>query len=377
MPMASAETLKRYRDEAVKKIERAQRKFPGLRPLEALFRYVVTYPEKLSSGTVGLWRQTLRIAIANLAEVDPRGFNERQIANFVQSMDEAVNALKGRPSAPRTATKKRKDPPKEEVVKVFGHLKARALKLSRVRMAATAMYCLLMPRLGARPVELVGAKVLGGHLVLPNAKRAIGQDAERALKVSEWHLQHRVALAVLLDIVEAEVSDGGYDAWLSILAETLARACEVVEVRRLAPSSFRHTALSTWSAAGYSVEEIARLAGHFSTRSPAHYIRTASAWGPEDAIVPSTSGPIESLASAETSDRSSGLYFDLSPMPQPPPKIAEQDTSKTLWDDHRRRLEEEARALDAALASRSELAPGTKVAADRPREPDKSRLLKR
>lgn len=376
--MASAKTLERYRTEAVRKVERAQRRFPALRPLEALFQYVKTYPEKLPNGTLGLWRQTLRIAVTEVAEVDPRGFTERQVTTFVRQMDEAVDALRGRPSTPHTATKKHKDPPKDDVVKVFGHLKARALKLSRVRMAATAMYCLLMPRLGARPVELVGAKVLGGHLVLPNAKRAIGQDAERALKVSEWHLQHRVALAVLLDIVDAEVSDGGYDAWLSILAETLARACEVVEVRRLAPSSFRHTALSTWSAAGYSVEEIARLAGHFSTRSPAYYIRTASAWGPEDAIVPSTSGPIEALVSAESTDRSSGLHFDLSPMPQPPPKIAEQDMSKTLWDDHRRRLEVEARALDAALASRSELAPRTEVAADdKPREPDKGRSLKR
>ena len=349
--MASAKTLDRYRTEALRKIERAQQQSPNLRPLEALFRYVSAYPEKLPSGTAGLWRQQLRIAVLEVVKVDPRAFSERQVDSFLTDMDDAVNALRGRPRAKHTASKKWKDPPKAAVVKVFTRLKERSLKLNRIRMAAAAFYCVLMPRLGARPVELLGATVVAGHLVLPNAKRAVDQSSYRGLDVRHWHLQHRVALAALLDIVTSEVEEGGYEAWLSILAETLARACEAVEVRRLAPSSFRHTALSTWAAAGYTTEEIARLAGHFSRRSPAHYIRTASAWGPEDAIVTPAAALDHAVSSDESMDKSVDQEFDLSPMPQPIHIPSAPDASKALWDEYRRRSEDQARALNEAVAS--------------------------
>lgn len=349
--MASAKTLDRYRTEALKKIERAQRQSPNLRPLEALFRYVSAYPENLPSGTAGPWRQQLRMAVLEVVKVDPRTFSKRQVAGFLTEMDEAVDALRGRPSAKHTASKKWKDPPKAAVVKVFTRLKERSLKLNRIRMAAAAFYCVLMPRLGARPVELLGATVVAGHLVLPNAKRAVDQSSYRGLDVRHWQLQYRVALAALLDIVTSEVEEGGYEAWLSILAETLARACEAVEVRRLAPSSFRHTALSTWAAAGYTTEEIARMAGHFSRRSPAHYIRTASAWGPEDAIVTPAAALDHAVSFDESMDKSVDQEFDLSPMPQPVNVSSAPDESKALWDEYRRRSEDQTRALNEAVAS--------------------------
>ncbi|MCF1742061.1 hypothetical protein [Paradevosia shaoguanensis] len=342
--MASVETVAAYRTEALKKIRRAKARFPELYALDALFRYVSDYSGTLAPNSVRLWRQQMRIAVTEASRDDPREFSGDAIHGFIHAMDEAVDALKGRPNPPRTSTKKRKDPPKSEVVAVFAHLKKRALELHRPRMAATAIFCVLMSRIGGRPVELVGASVRGSTLILPNAKRAVSQATERPIMVDQWDLHHRVALAALIDLVNSEVGDAGYQAWLSTLAEILARACQAVGVPRLAPSSFRHTALSTWSAAGFSTEEIALLAGHFCRRSPSHYIRTASAWGPEDATVaPLGPAPTPEVEEVRT-DTSLGLDFEPMPQPNSPPPRA--DISQRLWNEHRQRMDEQEKSLD-------------------------------
>lgn len=345
--MASVETVAAYRAEALKKIRRAKARFPELYALDALFRYVSDYPGTLAPNTVRLWRQQMRVAVAEASRDDPREFSENAVHGFIHAMDKAVDALRGRPTRPRTSTKKRKDPPKSEVVAVFAHLKKRALELHRPRIAATAIYCVLMPRIGGRPVELVGASVRGGTLVLPNAKMAAGQATERPIMVHQWDLHQRVALAALIDFVNVEVGDAGYEAWLSTLAEILARACQAAGVPRLAPSSFRHTALSTWSAAGLSAEEIALLAGHFCRRSASHYIRTASAWGPEDATV-APAAPVAPLPKPEVSS-GANLEFDLDPMPQPTSPQPRADISQRLWNEHRQRVDEQEKSLDLAM----------------------------
>ena len=345
--MASIETVAAYRAEALKKIRRAKARFPELYALDALFRYVSEYPGTLAPNTVRLWRQQMRVAVAEASRDDPREFSENAVHGFIHAMDEAVDALRGRPTRPRTSTKKRKDPPKSDVVAVFAHLKKRALELHRPRMAATAIYCVLMPRIGGRPVELVGASVRGGSLILPNAKRAVGQATERPIMVHQWDMHHRVALAALIDFVNAEVGDAGYEAWLSMLAEILARACQAAGVPRLAPSSFRHTALSTWAMAGFSIEEIALLAGHFSRRSPSYYIRTASAWSPEDATVTSL-GPAPTQEVEEVKAGTS-LGFDLEPMPQPNSPPPRADISQRLWNEHRQRMDEQEKSLDLVM----------------------------
>ena len=228
---------------------------------------------------------------------------------------------------------------------MFERLKQRSLALHRPRMAATAIYCALMPRIAARPLELVGARVERGILVLPNAERATERAAERPIRVDHWELKHRVALAALIDFVNCEVQAKGYDAWLSIVAETLALACEAVKVERLSPSSFRHTALSTWSAAGYSTEEIALLAGHFCRRSSLHYIRTASAWGPEDAVVQSP-GPMQPSSNVtEPAAKTATAEFNTDPMPTPASLPSTSEDSQKLMSDYRRRRDEDEEKL--------------------------------
>ena len=383
--LASQDTIAAYRAEAARKITRAVAKYPDLEVLEALFRYVNDYPGALAANTARLWRQQLRLAVVDVAKADLRAFSEHQIEGFVLSMDEAVNGLKGHPHPQRTSSKKVKDPSKAQVIAVASHLKSRALNWNRVRMAATALYCLLMPKIGGRPIELVGAKIDRGVLVLKNAKRAPGQEVYRPIALVDWELEYRVALAALIEFVDQEVGTQGYNAWLSALAEILARACTAVDVPRLAPSSFRHTALSTWSEAGYSIEEIAKLAGHFSHRSASHYIRTASAWGPEDAVV-RTGSAMEPRAEAEAKPLvpdtpDSADEFDFEPLPQPESKPSVSDRSGALWDEYRQRVEQEQKSLSEAVdrlknerrsasvgaqpRGRAEPAPESKISAKR------------
>jgi hypothetical protein len=55
------------------------------------------------------------------------------------------------------------------------------------------------------------------------------------------------------------------------------RACVRIGIRELSPYSFRHIAISTWSRAGLSPQEIARLCGHTSIRTAhTHYARAAA-----------------------------------------------------------------------------------------------------
>lgn len=345
--MASAKTESAYRAEAIRKIERAQARYPHHRPLQALFEYVTRYPDNLTPNTTRLWKQQMKIAVIEVAKKDPSNFSDTQIDSFIETMNQAIERLRGVPEMPRTATKKRKDPSKSEVEKVFGHLKTRALELHRVRMATTAIYCVLMPRLGGRPVELVGATVADGILTFPNAKRASEQTAVRQIDVRQWTPHYRVALAALIDMVNLEVQEGGYEAWLSIIAETLARACQTVGVARLAPSCFRHTALSTWSAAGFSAIEIARLAGHFCERSASHYIKTASAWGPEDANVAAMAPAVPSPAVVKVD--SSCTECDFEPMPQPTPARSSADRSQQLQQDYRSAVGEYEKTLYEAV----------------------------
>jgi hypothetical protein len=247
------------------------------------------------------------------------------------------------------------------VKEVFGHLKITAVRRHRIRSAACALYCLLVPRLGTRPVELTKAWVKGDILFVPSAKQPEDQPAVREIDISNFHPTHREALLALIYIVDRDVETGGYDAWLKRLAEILARACETVkrktgqDIPRLAPSAFRHTAVSTWHAAGYTPEEIAQLVGHRDLRSQDAYKRSSSAWPVTEGLAkpfgqvphpgpneqepgdPPPSRP-DRIPDVETDQP--GPSLDLDDMPQPTPKPI-SNTGGELWLAARQKLERE------------------------------------
>lgn len=261
-------------------VHSAEKQFRSVSRAEALCSHAEARTGVLKGSTVRNYKHRYRTAIEWIAAEDGLSPSDREACQ--RRIDDALERLRGKPEQPRTASKKVKDAKAWMVKAVFGHLQLAAVKYQRLGLAATALYCLVKPRLGTRPVELNTATIEGDVLVIRNAKTA--GESYRRLDLSEWTPSHRMALAVLIELARAEIESDGYDAWLSRLAENLARACEAASrdgehVPRLAPSSFRHTAISTWHAAGFTVDEIAEMAGHVLTSSASrHYIHKSAAW---------------------------------------------------------------------------------------------------
>ncbi len=280
--MASIKTLNGYRAKGMVFARQARQRYPDWDPLEALCRHAEARTDILTRSTVRLYRR--QYCSAAIAMGRESGRTNDDIVIAMRRLTDALQKLAGRPPVPRTASKKVKDAKDWWVKEIFGHLKLMAVRHHRIRSAACGLYCLLVPKLGTRPVELVGAYVEGDHLFVPSAKQPGNRQVFRSIDISGFHPTHREALLALIHIVARDVEAGGYRQWLKRLAEILARACETVSketgqhIPRLSPSAFRHTAISTWHAAGYTPEEIAELVGHRDLRSQNAYKRAGSAW---------------------------------------------------------------------------------------------------
>lgn len=305
--MARAETIEDYRAMGKRYAVQGQARYPDCDPLESLCRHAEDRTGVLRPSTVRLYKRrycAAAIVIGRTGDMD-----REVIMAVLRRLMTTLDSMAGTPPEPRTSSKKVKDAKDWEVKEVFGHLKIMAVRHKRIRSAAVALYCPLVPRLGPRPVELTRAWVEGNTLFVPSAKQPEGEQKVREIDISDFHPTHREALLALIYIVARDVEASGYDAWLSLLAEILARACETVSkntgqrIERLAPSSFRHTAISTWHAAGYTAEEIAELVGHRNLRSQNAYKRSSSAW-------PIT-GPLAKPAAQPT------VTIDLNAMPVP------------------------------------------------------------
>lgn len=335
--MASPSTETAYLEEGYKKLERARRQNPEMRSLEGIFAYLQEYPSVIRPNTARLWRAQLLAVMPHVLAADDRGFSERQMADIRRQLVEKIDDLRGTPEEPRTASAKRKAIPEPEVRLVLTTLHEMALGLHRPRIAVLGLYLLLMPRIGARPIELMKAWVDAGVLVISSAK--LGAGHERYISLATWPELHRVALAAFLQIVQEQAASLSYDGWLSAFAEQLARACKAVGVKRMAPSAFRHTAMSTWAAAGYTPQMIALLAGHLTLKSQAHYIRTAAAWGQSsDLVQPVPAAQHEvALLPASTSPPLDNAPWSFEDMPMPPsdPKA---EPSVDLWPEWRTRV---------------------------------------
>lgn len=256
-------------------LDRARRSHADLSQVEALCARADSHDEVLMRNTIGNYRHMYAAALALVA--DQGATSETEIRAARDRIERTLNPRRGRPPTPRTSAKKVKKAKEWMVKSVFTKLKHSAMRLRRLRPAMTALYCLVQPRLGVRPIELHTANFAGDLLMVRNAKRK--DSSYRQLDVSSWDPSHKMALAVLIEMAREEIREVGYDAWLSRVAECLARACHAVPgVPRLCPSGFRHIALSTWHASGYTVEEIAALAGHLLPTSSRHYIHKSAAW---------------------------------------------------------------------------------------------------
>lgn len=331
--MASAKTQDEYLAAGLRFLARARKRFGGQSDIEILCAHAEARTEVLKGRTVNLYRQQYGAAVKHLAAI--QGHTQIEVDIYLARIDVALAKVRGRPAKPNTASKKVKNAQDWMVRAVFGRLKQQALHHDRIRLAACALYCLLQPILGTRPIELQHARIEDDALVVQNAKRADGSS--RRLDLAGVHAVHRMALLVVIEIIRVEVASVGYERWLSALAETLARACAAVStdrnpIPRLAPSSFRHTAISTWAAAGFSVEEIAEMAGHLSLLSARrNYIHEGAGWAVKNGagIRPAVIPP--EVAEVEPPVVNDVLIVDDFPVP---PARPGRTAPNTLWQQH-------------------------------------------
>ncbi len=354
--MAGPKTKREYLTKGLTYATQGQARYPECTLLEALCRHAEDRSDILTPSTVRSYKRQYATAAVKLCR--DAGFGGPELRDALTRILNALNAITGTPPEPRTSSKKVKDPRDWMVKEVFGHLKIMAVRHRRIRSAACALYCLLVPKLGPRPVELTQAWIKDSTLFIPSAKQPQNQPAIREIDISDFHPTHREALLALIYIVDRDVQAGGYDAWLSRLAETLARACETVTrktgqvIDRLSPSSFRHTAISTWHAAGYTAEEIAELVGHRDLRSQNAYKRTGSAWpvtrdlarpvAQVRRLEPNGPGPegSEPISAEEVTGNPDASINSIDLDDEPAPKITPQNSiGRDLWRSEVRKIE--------------------------------------
>ncbi len=325
-------------------VAQGQKRYPDADEFEALCLHAEG--KVLTANTARVYKQNYLAALEHLAA--KAKIDEEALDRYRTRIEAALNRRRGKPSKPRTSSKKVKDPEEWMVLAVFEQLKRMALRYRRLRSMAVALHCLLVPKLGVRTVELVGARIEGDHLVVRNAKRRTGEDPERRIGIANFHATHKEALRVLVEVVAADVGELGYDKWLSNLAEILATACKAAsrpgrEIPRLAPSAFRHIALSTWHSAGYSAEEIARLAGHLSIGTARrHYIRKSSAFPVGRDLVEVVENVPGAAADVESS-RASEPDFMTTDFPRPAP-APEPAAKENPWLKFRQELDKTVQA---------------------------------
>jgi hypothetical protein len=230
----------------------------------------------LCSGTVAMYRQCARLAIERIWSAEGPDCVEA-----VQGRKEAVDILKGRiglPDPERGASLKLKDPLLVELGDVFARLRTKYTD-GRDRLdLILALYIIVMPRIGLRPVELTWARWDGNKLFVRTAKRK-GRP-ERPVPHEHWPPIYKAALGLLIALMPRELDDEAFEDWRNVLASRLARASKWTRTkRRLSLYFARHIAIANWKQAGITPELIALLAGHAGLKSQHHYASGRSGYG--------------------------------------------------------------------------------------------------
>jgi hypothetical protein len=231
--------------------------------------YLESY-DILCKGSVSMYRQCAKVACQRLLSegvVEPIEFD---LTTAIDTAGDILNKKIGHPLPPRGASRKVKDPLLVELGDIFAHQRAKFLD-GRDRLdLILALYIIVMPRIGLRPVELTWARWDGNNLYARTAKRA-GRP-ERRVPHEHWPPVYKAALGLLVALMPRELSDAEFETWRNRLASRLARASKRSrKKRRLSLYFARHIAMATWKQAGITPELIAKLAGHAGLQSQHHY----------------------------------------------------------------------------------------------------------
>lgn len=370
----------------------------------ALLKYLET-EATLCEGTVSHYVQCAKVAIERVLGQG----QEAAIAAAVSSARDSLDDRQGTPEPARGASRKIKDPALVELGDVFSHLRWKFIEKGDPLDLLLALYIVVMPRIGLRPVEMTWAEWDGNALYTHSAKRA-GRP-KRYVPTEHWPPVYRAALGLFFKLIPRGLDDAEFEMWRNLLASRLARASKWTRAkRRLSLYFARHIAIASWKGAGITPELIAELAGHAGLKSQHFYASGRSGYGARyvfldaaegqalletrkasvseqvdevgkkvDAAPPNdhTAPAVEDLASSGEEDaaevpREPEVKFVWEEMPTPGLKEVprSREEGERLWAAEMRRKEAEWARLENDLARirRDRMAPGMQN--DEPDGPD-------
>jgi hypothetical protein len=246
---------------------------PQDRRLAALLEYL-RRDGTLCDGTVSHYVQCARVAITRILGPEQNG----EIARAVVAARDILATRKGLPDPLRGASRKLKNPQLVELGDVFSRLRWKFINTGDRLDLLLALYIIVMPRIGLRPVEITWTAWDGGALYTRTAKRA-GRPL-RHIPSEHWPPVYRAALGLLVKLVPRGLDDAEFESWRNVLASRLARASRWTRTgRRLSLYFARDIAIANWKQAGITPQLIAKLAGHAGLRSQHFYSSGRSGYG--------------------------------------------------------------------------------------------------
>lgn len=297
-----------YQREAIRLLNRARKLFPDLPPVEALIVEAGSSPT-IQWSTLRRYKPSYHRALIAAGSLCPEADFERLCRRLTERG--------GEPLKPQTSSNKVTDATRGEAAATFQHLKRLVLKREGRSAMAAGLYVLVAPRIGIRPIELLDAVVTEKMVQIKTAKRRDGKFY-RSLRLTRFSPTFIEALKWLCVLAQAGTDaapssdpEERFESWRNAIAEALARASKAAAGRRLSLYSFRHVALATWKANGFSAADIALMAGHLDLRSAGHYAAGRHGWRDETALVsPLKPSPSEDLASPSVGENVSRTGAD-------------------------------------------------------------------
>ncbi len=324
MRVAAPETQDFYKDGAaaliaasIRQSGREQHELNADEILRAVQKHMEGQEQYLALGTVCVYRQFLRVAVDILIKEGAEANEAEKVRSDLLIHLEALSKLK----RVRRGAAWKIDPTLDELRDVFYFLKQRFFEESDPLDLLLALFVLLMPRIGLRPIELTWAARDGLNLVVSTAK--VRGRPVRSVPLDSWPDDYLEALDLLLRLVPRNLSPEEYKRWRNRLASRLARASQHTRrKRRLSLYCTRHLSIADWRAIGMTPEEIRLLAGHIKLGSQQSYGRGGTGFEPGFSFLQPGSIVTETAASLAEAVPTGGA----------PPATAENQRSADLGE---------------------------------------------
>jgi len=229
--------------------------------------------EKWAASTIRFYRAALRFAVEVSREVGK--LDGEQVDRLLGVLVVGPRAKVG--GAKQTAAAKRKSMPEAQFNQLLsalaGHNTADALLLRRLLAFNVVLFL--------RPVEFMGAHVVGDRLIIHSAKttngRGLGPEREREIE-NLSPAQRRALQQLLADLGGAADEAGGHGKLFERLSSLLARICKKHRIPRVCLYTTRHIGIAT-AKRRMPADQVAAAAGHRSTRTATSlYAKRRTGW---------------------------------------------------------------------------------------------------